>query len=374
VPTDGDGPTVGRRQLLAAAAAAAATGSAGCSVSIGDSEFSVDLGDDDTPTADGASDGDESDADPGTDTETETETEADVPRGGTPIVGLDDPPDTLNILKATSESTFRVLDQLYSRGTTLDPADQQFEPWAFEDWTLEPANVGGSRPTITASLRDDLTFNDGEPVTAEDVQFTVEYLEEQEPGASIHAGLVSAVDSVGVDSPDGTTVHYYLDEADARWFTSILGLPILPMHIWRHVADYTTYEPSNEPEGVVGSGPMTLEDFSWENWYELSMRPREEIPWNSAEGIDWLHDDGPFVDGVRVEVFGSRSALEQAVLNGDVAVAAGSWDPDDAIGAGESDSLDVATSSAMAWTRSTLAFSCSMPPSRSLRTVPNVPG
>lgn len=283
------------------------------------------------------------------DEETPTETGDGIPRGGMPVLGMDTAPSDLNPLERADAYELEIIENIYAKGTIVHPETFEFEPWLFEDWTLEPDNVGTDEPTLVGHLRDDLTFNDGEPVTAEDVKFTVEYSKEQGVTGMVAASQFEAVEEITVDSPDGQTVNYFLERPDNGWFTNILGSIILPKHIWEDVDNYAEYQPRNSEEGVVGAGPLVLTDFDWENWFELEMRPKDELPWLGAEYVDWIHDEGPFVDGLRVEIFGSETSLEQAVLDGDVDVARGSFDVDRAASATQEDHLEVAESPSDGW-------------------------
>lgn len=263
-----------------------------------------------------------------------------IPRGGMPVQAIDTVPETTNPLVYSDSYSFEIIRKVYDFGTAVHPDDQSFTPWSFKNWDLKPENIGSSNPTITAELRDDLSFSDGEAVTAEDYKFTVDYIKEQEPAGSISATQYKAVEEVQLDSPDGTTVNIFMSEKSNEWFTGILGSIILPQHIWKDVADHSKYEPRKEG-GPIGSGPMVLSDFNWENWYEFEFRPKEEIPWPSADYVDWIHEDAPFIDGVRLEVFGSENAMEQALLNGDVDLVFEGTSVERAVEATKKDFLDV---------------------------------
>ena len=269
-------------------------------------------------------------------------------QGGKPVLGMTSAPNSLNVLSTSTAYAFTILDNIYTYGTTLHPTSQEPLGWGFKDWTVEPGNVGSSEPTITATLRDDLTFNDGKKLTAEDVKFTVEYIQEQEPAGSISASQFSSVEEVQVDDPKGTTVNYFFKEKDSAWFVDVLGNVILPKHIWKDVSDYSKYSPRKSKEGIVGSGPMKLRDFSWENWYELEMRD-EGIPWNGLDYTDWLHEDGPFIDALRLEIFGSENAMNQALMNGKIDQTYGTIPVDKAAKATKNDSLKVKKSEDDGW-------------------------
>lgn len=286
---------------------------------------------------------------PTDETATQTQKAEDIPQGGKPVLGMSAAPENLNPLGRASAYTLEILETIYISGTTLHPKSREHSPWAFRDWTLNPENVGTGKPTLIGELRNALTFNDGEKVTAEDVKFTIEYVKEQEPGGNITASQFEAVEEITVDSADGTTVNYFFKEKDSAWFQGILGTIILPKHIWKDIADFKSYQPRNSKEGLVGPGPMVLKDFQWEKWFELEMRPPEEIPFPQADNIDWLHKDAPFINGLRVEIFGSQNALQQAVLNDNVTVAYGGFEVDRAVDATKKDFLEVKKSPDDGW-------------------------
>lgn len=269
--------------------------------------------------------------------------------GNRPILGMTSAPNSLNVLRTSTAYAFQILENVYTFGTTLHPESLEPTGWAFRDWTLNTDNIGSSSPTITAELRDDLTWNDGEDLTAEDVKFTVEYIKEQEPAGTISASQFDSVESVQVDDPNGTTVNYYFSQPDAAWFADVLGNVILPKHVWENVSDYSKYTPRNSDEGLVGAGPMQLRDFNWENWFELEMREDSVIPWNTAEYVDWLDDEGPFIDALRIEVFGSENAMNQALLNGEIDQTYDTVPVDQAAKATEVDSLEVKQSEDDGW-------------------------
>jgi peptide/nickel transport system substrate-binding protein len=280
---------------------------------------------------------------------TPTDSGSDIQRGGKPILGMDTAPSDLNPLERADAYELEIIENIYGKGTIVHPETYEFEPWSFEDWTLEPDNIGTDEPTLTGQLRDDLTFSDGEPVTAEDVKFTIEYSKEQGVTGMVAASQFEAVEEITVDSADGQTVNYFFSRPDNGWFTNILGSIILPKHVWENVDNYAEYQPRNSEAGVVGVGPLVLADFDWENWFELEMRPPEKVPWPAAEYVDWIHEDAPFIEGLRVEIFGSETALEQAVLDGDVDVARGSFDVDRAADATQQDTLEVEESPNDGW-------------------------
>jgi len=330
-----------RRSVLAGLGAGATAGLAGCNTG-GD-------GGSGTTTTTTEDDGGET-----TTTTTTTEDDGDggdggsdggdggTQEGGKLTMGLPVAPETLNPLSASSVYDFYIIDHVYDYGTHVNPDDLSFEPWSFADWNLNVDNIGTDSPAITADLREGMTFSDGEPVTAEDYKFTVEYIQEQEPGGSITATTYENVEEVTVDSPDGTTVSIFLSQKDNRWLSGILGSIILPEHIWSNVPDFSEYVPRDSDDGLVGHGLCELTDYNWENWFELSLR---EDSWltsgDLSEEYDWWQNGGPFLESARFEVFGSGTAMEQALLDGDLDLIFQGTSVDKALDARDRDYLEV---------------------------------
>lgn len=323
---------IDRRKFLGGVGAGLAVGLAGCSTEQGGTDAE---GGGDTDTDTGGGDGTETTGGGGTPT-----------AGGKYLLGMSSPPNNLNVLATGTAYAFTILDPIYTYGTTLHPETQEVIPYGYQDWTLNVDNVGSdSEPTLTAKLQDGLEFNDGEKVTAEDCKFTVEYIQEQEPAGSISASQFKAVSKV--EAPDDKTVEYYFSEKDAGWATSILGQVFLPKHIWEKQDDYSKYNPRKAEEGVVGSGMMTLNDFNWENWYELTTREKSKMPW--LDDWDFLHENAPFIDALRIEIFGSANAMHQALLNADIDQTYGGLPVEKAAQATNNDKLNVVKSDDDGW-------------------------
>lgn len=263
-----------------------------------------------------------------------------------PVVGMGRCPNTLNPFRTTSAYTRTIVDAVNTPGVRYHPETNEVVPWGFADWTLRPDNVGTAEPTITATLREDLTWSDtGDPVTAADVEFTIEYVTNHEL-----RGLISELDfrSIGDVRTDGEyTVEFYLDAPDCRW-PSILGTPILPAHRWSGVSDPESYEPA-EDGGPVGSGPFVVADVQWDEYVLLERRDRDSIPWNGLDHLDWLDEEGPFVDELLFVGLEGEGTREEAALSGEIDQTWGPIEVDAAQEAAESDRVALIESDDDGW-------------------------
>jgi peptide/nickel transport system substrate-binding protein len=129
-------------------------------------------------------------------------------------------------------------------------------PWLATDWE---ASEDGLEWRFT--LREGVTFHDGEPLTADDVVFSFEYLKNG-PGAEanvLHARSVQPVEEVVAESP--TEVVFRLSRPIATFedaTAGMWGLMIIPEHIWADVDDPVRFR---DEQAFIGSGPYRLEEF-----------------------------------------------------------------------------------------------------------------
>jgi len=131
------------------------------------------------------------------------------------------------------------------------------QPLLATDWTTSDDGL-----VWTMSLRDDVTWHDGEAFDADDVAFTFDYVAEFShprwtPG-------VAAVESVEVLSP--TEVEITLSAASPDFAVRPLAdMPILAEHVWSDVADPQT----SGIEQNIGTGPFVLADYTVDQSYTL---------------------------------------------------------------------------------------------------------
>ena len=193
-----------------------------------------------------------------------------------PGVGVDSVQNHVNIKPKSGVSRFRVIkpgravDNLnpllgiqgelvtyrnfYDTLLLVDPETLGPKPWAAKDWNTVDDT------TIELTLRDGLTFHDGESLTAEDVKFTFEYMAENSPA---YKPRTQAIESVETDGETG--LRFNLKAPDAPFVNlSLTQVPLLPKHIWSDLSEAPTDFQNEEP---VGSGP-----FKVDYW-----RPQEEL-------------------------------------------------------------------------------------------------
>lgn len=108
----------------------------------------------------------------------------------------------------------------------------------------------------TFTLRDDAVFHDGSPVTADDVEFTIQKAQD----GLLKSPRRSNWDGVKVEKINDYMVRFTLKQAYSP-FIQNTTIGILPKHIWKNV-DNESFPFSTFNTKPVGSGPYSVESVS----------------------------------------------------------------------------------------------------------------
>lgn len=123
------------------------------------------------------------------------------------------------------------------------------EPW------LATAYEFTDPQTLVFTLRDGMTWTDGEALTAADVAFTFNMIKQFE--VLDEQGVWRYLQSV--EATDDATVVFHFSSPGASALTLINNVRIVPEHVWAEVDDPVTFVNAEDP---VSSGPMTVKSFT----------------------------------------------------------------------------------------------------------------
>ena len=124
-----------------------------------------------------------------------------------------------------------------------------YVPALAESWSYDPARIA-----FTFHLNPKAKWHDLQPLTAQDVVFTIDYFKKH-PYSWISVNDVSRA-----EAPETHTVVIYLSKPYSPFVSDIGGtMPIMPKHIWESVDNPAAY---NDPKAFIGSGPFRFMDFN----------------------------------------------------------------------------------------------------------------
>ncbi|MGP5640477.1 ABC transporter substrate-binding protein [Brachybacterium tyrofermentans] len=172
----------------------------------------------------------------------------------------------------------------------LKPIDQEPVPQLGESYEW---NEDGT--ALTVSVRQGVTWTDGEPFTAGDVAFTFNRVSETD--ALNDGGTAPTAEA----TDDATVVITYAESSYLEGPNALARTWIIPEHLFTDVEDLATYA----NEDPIGTGAFQLDDFTPES-YLLLANP------------NYWEEGRPGIDGVRaITTSGNQSATDQW-LAGDI--------------------------------------------------------
>jgi len=206
-------------------------------------------------------------------------------------VGVIQDLDTPNVTAGFLVSSYEVWNLQYAALTDKAAADFATVPGLAESW-----EVGDGGLSYTYTLRENLTWSDGEPLTADDVAFTINTSRDQE-----WINHFSSTANLEATVIDDRTVKITSAVPDPK--LPLMDVYILPEHIWASVAqgDITTYDALDG----VGSGPFTLEEWKSGQSWTMVANP------NYYKGV-------PAIDQVVFRVFTNGDAMVAALQQGEI--------------------------------------------------------
>jgi len=183
-----------------------------------------------------------------------------LPRGGTLTVRMAGDVPELRPWQPRSRGEEQLISMLYSGLTRLD-AQLQPQPDLANTW-----NASADGRLITFTLRTDAVWHDGQPLTADDVAYTLGALRELSPTTALLDDMHRIAE---ITAPATNTVVLSLTERYAPIFAD-LTVPILPKHllIGKNIATLNFWETP------VGSGPFQFGDRKPGASVTLNANPR----------------------------------------------------------------------------------------------------
>jgi peptide/nickel transport system substrate-binding protein len=209
-------------------------------------------------------------------------------------IGWAQDPQTLNPFVALDEENFNVWSLTWDLLVNFDPEDLSTAPGIATDW-----EVSEDQRTVTFELDPDRVWSDGEPITSEDVKWSLETLGSE---GDIFSGYTDGITSI--ETPDDHTVVIETKEPDVR-LVGGLFVYILPEHIWskESIGELTR---SFQPElPMVGSGPYVVTEFERGRIITMEQNP------------EWQGDE-PGFDEVQYIKYGNQDAVERAIGLGEI--------------------------------------------------------
>ncbi len=188
--------------------------------------------------------------------------------GGAFVEGIVGAPQFLNPLLSDAFPVDREINNLLFDGLTQVDPSGEIIPALAQSWT-----VGENGRYLQFTLRDNIFWHDGQPVTANDVAFTYGLIQDDAfPGS---AALKSLWQSVSITVIDTHTIEFLLAEPYAP-FLAETTRGILPAHLLQDVTAVTLpTHPFNQ--SPIGTGPFLVNATqNWQQTGQLQLLPNPD--------------------------------------------------------------------------------------------------
>src|SRR3954454_18681926 len=221
----------------------------------------------------------------------------------TVIVGTTDPVVSLDPAGAYDLGSQQLIGNMYQNLLAIPAGGNKPEPDAAESCEFSDPK------TYVCKLKPDLKFSSGDPLTSEDVKFSLDrQLKIADPSGP--SSLLGSLDSV--EATDPTTVTMKLKKADATW-------PFVLTHNVAAIVPSKIYpaDKKQPDDKAVGSGPYKLVKYT----------PNQQAVFALNENYNGANKG--VTPNVLVQYFEQASALKLAIEQGDVDIAYRSLSPTD---------------------------------------------
>lgn len=215
--------------------------------------------------------------------------------GGSLTEGVVGTPHFINPLLATTPTDQRLVALVYG-SLMQNNSDGIITASLAQSYTVSPEGTA-----YTFILPPHSMFDDGKPLTSDDVAFTVTKLQDSTIGTQS-----SYWQTVTVSTPDANTIIFTLPAPDTS-FLSHLTFGILPKHIWETVTD-NSFATARQNLYPVGSGLMKVAAIQYQNGLPASV----VLTRNKHALTKTL------LDSLTIKSFANQSLLLNAINSGQV--------------------------------------------------------
>jgi peptide/nickel transport system substrate-binding protein len=220
------------------------------------------------------------------------------------VIAIPEDPPNFNASVADTGYDALVMELVMLGLADIDPEGNVFPELAAELPTVENGGViideDAWSMDVTWKLRDDVTWADGKPVTADDVIFTYEAIVNPETGLWVPG--IDYVDAVEKIDDYSFIIHY--NSVYPGYLTQFGGeqLVVWPAHYCNAEEGFTAWECAREP---LSNGPYILEDWQVGDHMTFVRNP------------DYYEKGKPGIDQIVIRIVPDPSVAKTMLIQGD---------------------------------------------------------
>ena len=214
-------------------------------------------------------------------------------KGGTLVIGFNSTPRHLNPTVQSGVATAVPGTQLFATPLRFD------ENWNPQPYLAQSWQISDDGKSVTLNLHKNARFHDGEPVTSEDVAFSIETIKSNHPFKTMFAPVER------VDTPDAHTAILRLSQPHPAILLAMSSAlcAIIPKHVYGDDKD-----PKSHPKNLspVGSGPFKFVEYAKGQHIILERNP------------DFFLEGKPYLDKIIFKINKDSNSLALGLERGDI--------------------------------------------------------
>jgi len=225
--------------------------------------------------------------------------EGEPKRGGMLRVGTLVPPSTFEPVTLYDGSSAAAVQQVNEYLNRMLPG-YELKPILAESWEADE-----TAKAWTFRLRQGVTFNDGSPMTADDVVYSFDLLTDPESQSQALSNFATILSPGNVEKVDDLTVVFHLDRAYAD-FPYMAGQANYNAYILKR-----GYEIGSWSKNPIGTGPFAMTEY----------KPKQSATFTRRDDY-W--GEPPYLDGMELIFYGDTQAEALALQGGEIDAMLGS--------------------------------------------------
>lgn len=216
--------------------------------------------------------------------------------GGNINIAITADPQDINPLYVVDQTSFDVMQALYSPFFEIVHGEMYYGNGLCENVT---SNDDATEFTLT--LKDGLMWDDGEPITADDVVFTMQVLVDENQNVPYSSyGFIDG-QPVQAEKVDDRTVKLILPKSSAGFLGGLSQVYCIPKHIYEGVENIGDSDLNNNP---VGCGPFKFDEYKSGEYIRV------------VKNDKWFNDVN--LDSITFRIIKDANSANAALASGDL--------------------------------------------------------
>ncbi len=219
-----------------------------------------------------------------------------ISKGGNIIISETADPQNVNPLFVVDQTSFDMQQALYSPFFEIVGGKLYYG-----NGISERVVSNEDSSVFTLTLKKDLKWHDGQPITADDVVFTLQVL--VDPDQKVPYSSYGMIDEKPIEAEkvDDLTVKIKLPASSAGFLGGLSQIYCIPKHIYEGVKDIGSSDLNNHP---VGSGPFQFKEYKSGQYFKVERFD------------DWFNP--VYLDGITFKIVKDANSANAALASGDI--------------------------------------------------------